>query len=187
MRSIRDCWSALLIWLRRPSRLIAEARAFLRDHPIRSLQDLEGVAEQLGIPIHRYDLGFKIDGATTPVDNQLWIFVNPDLHPMRHQFTLAHELGHARLHAADLTTHAAQIDFFHEVHGRRDVEADSFLFACLTQCMDVQELTRYVLENPNMLTRSSRVIRYFMFARVRSRLADFLEWLVPFLSAKGAA
>lgn len=187
MRGLRDRWSALLIWLRRPSRLIAEARAFLEAHPIQSLQDLEGVAERLGIPIHRYDPGFKIDGATTSVGGQLWIFVKPDLHPMRQQFTLAHELGHARLHATDLTTHADQIDFFQEVHGRRDVEADSFLFVCLTRCMDVPELTRYVLENPNMLARSSRVIRYFMFARVRSRLADFLEWLVPCLSAKGAA
>lgn len=70
------------------------ARLSLTGPPV----DVEAVARLLGVSVEQADLGEDVSGVLIRKDNLSVIGVNMAHHPNRQRFTIAHELGHFRLH-----------------------------------------------------------------------------------------
>lgn len=184
--TVRHCLAAFVSWLRRPQRVIDTATRFLAEHHVRTLADLERAASLLSIPLIRADIGLREDGLTGLTAGGPAIFIRPDLHRMRYEFTLAHEMGHAQLHPWSHGQSACLADRLEPVGGTKDTEADLFLFVCLVSCMNAPELPSYALSNPNMASRCLRMLLFLLFYRLRCVTADGLEKLFTRTTCHGA-
>lgn len=101
--------SAWVVWLRRPQVVIAAGKAFFAEHQVHSLADLERVVTEKGIDIATLDIDPTTDGAAVVKDGARYILIKPYLHRLRHEFTLAHEVGHHQVHLTDQNPSDVQI------------------------------------------------------------------------------
>jgi Zn-dependent peptidase ImmA (M78 family) len=177
----------VVAWLRRPVDLVAKANAFVQTYRITSLQELEALVPRLNLTVIPADLSPNTYGLTTRCNGETLIFMQPHLDRHHREFTLAHEIGHLQLHLQDerLVTESSISN--PSIGGLKDVEADCFLFVCLVRCLPIEELPKYVLANPNMISRSLGILRYVMFYRLRMVTADMLERFFVRTNAKGVA
>jgi hypothetical protein len=92
--------------------------------------NLDAIARDLGIIVHRVPLGPGISGQLLPDRNDgssgFSIYINSSEHPNRQRFTLAHELAHFILHrdlidsgVVDDTMYRSQLSDVYEVQANR--------------------------------------------------------------------
>lgn len=173
--------SAWVRWLRRPREVIEAGKAFFAEHPVHSLPDLERVITESGVEIAPLDIDPTTDGAAVAADGARYILLKPYLHRLRREFTIAHEVGHHRLHLTERQPPGIQL----EAGGIKDVEADCFLILCLVFTIKENlyaQLWPYMWANPNMIRRSLLVLVYLAGYKTRLVIADRLERL--FLSPR---
>jgi len=171
--------SAWVTWLRRPRAVMKQLQAFFEEHHVSSLADLERVMADSGVEIAPWDIDPTTDGAALSAGGARYILLKPYLNHYRRELTLAHEVGHHRLHLNEPQTQGIQL----ETGGIKDVEADCFLVLCLGSALpnsfadQARHLFPYVRNNPNMIRRMLLVHLYLAGYGLRLGLADALAWL----------
>jgi Zn-dependent peptidase ImmA (M78 family) len=98
----------------------AEARELLRVHGVQQPPvDVQSIAEHEGIRIRFTEMQDGVSGVLVQRGGSIVIGINSAHHAHRQRFTLAHELGHYRLHSEGPTVYVDQA----MVHFRSDVPA----------------------------------------------------------------
>lgn len=114
---------------------------------------LERVAQHLGFESLAFDGGKEISGAINYAEKK--IYINQNENPQRQRFTLAHEIGHAKLHKGeDIIDYRANIDS-PDPTKPKEIEANHFAANLL---MPVEDFIPVWRERDGDL---SRVANYF--------------------------
>ena len=116
------------------------------------------------------------EGTALIAKGQRYILLKPYLHQLRREFTLAHEVGHHRLHLNGPQPAGVEL----ETGGIKDVEADCFLIMCLGFTLKenlMAQLWPYMWVNQGLIKRACLVLVYLSFYKTRLFIADALERL----------
>ena len=122
---------------------------------------LEQIAQHYGITQVQLSASGDIFGAIVRENGNVMIGVNPDQHPNRQRFTIAHELAHFFLHYADGMGHLEHVDTDFRVSWRNsissqgvdwnEIEANRFAAALLMP----EHMLRKDLDQFQMLDRDA--------------------------------
>lgn len=103
--------------------------------------DIYQVIRELGIELYTHPFRDGLDGAFKREDGRDFIFVNTAAAaPLRHRFTAAHELGHARLRSAGETGGVFEDDVERDEGDAEEQEANGFAAHFLMDERGVKEL-----------------------------------------------
>jgi Zn-dependent peptidase ImmA (M78 family) len=91
----------------------------IADRPI----PLEQITQHYGITQVQLTASGDIFGAIVRENGNTFIAVNPDQHPNRQRFTIAHELAHFFLHYTDGTGHVEHVDTDFRVSWRNSISS----------------------------------------------------------------
>lgn len=126
-----------------------EANRLLRSAGVKEAPvPVELIAENLGIRIERSDLGTDCSGILVRHDGGATLGVNWDHHPNRQRFTIAHEIGHYRLHTGETYVDGRYLVHFRDLESgsgtrREEIEANAFAAALLMPAAWVKEAFRH--------------------------------------------
>ena len=107
--------------MRKPEKIREEARVILKKYKISSPPvPVEFIAESLGATVRYSSFEGELAGMLVRRDGQAVIGVNSFHHTNRQRFTIAHEIGHLRLHKGDV-----HIDRSFRVNNRNAVSSQA--------------------------------------------------------------
>jgi len=138
---------------------------------------LERIIEHYGISQVTLPASDDIFGAIVREDGNVMIAVNPDQHPNRQRFTIAHELAHFFLHYRDGTGRVEHVDTDFRVSWRNsvssqgvdwnEIEANRFAAALLMP----EDMLRKDLDSDEFQTLDSPAVQRLASLYKVSRLA----------------
>jgi len=83
-------------------RIESEAKTLLKEHHVDGVPvDIESIARALGVQVNFEALENDISGLILFENGSARVAINNSQHPNRQRFTLAHEIGHLRLHTTE--------------------------------------------------------------------------------------
>jgi Zn-dependent peptidase ImmA (M78 family) len=151
----------------------AEALKLRQDFDIQSVDDIPLAAERAGCEISYVDLPVKVSGFAQVIEGKPYIVVNRDKPPTHKKFTIAHELGHHRLHRSQ--TQGDNPDLLTE--STAEFQANMFAATLATAVTSQEERGEMLAHNPEM--RSTLAVS--IFASFLVILTAFVVWFCSHL------
>ncbi len=127
-----------------------------RDHNIQAIEDIPSAAQRAGCQISYVDLPTKVSGFAQVIEGTQYIVVNR-AKPLSHtRFTIAHELGHHRLHLNRARNYDQVVQ---PPNTATEFEANMFATMLVATTTSGEQQEQMLAHNPEM--RTSVVVSVF--------------------------
>ena len=131
--------------------------------------DVIRLAEKLGFKLYQADFADRdIAGKVEKVGDSVHIYVNRDDHPLRQEFTIAHEIGHMILHNRGEDDYFVDFRNTRKHYDWREVEAENFAAALLMPRAKCEQVWRMCYQDIDDFARMMRVTKLAATIRLRS-------------------